>query len=701
MWVHDRETLRFLAVNETACRQYGWSCPEFLAMSVTDLGPWEQEPPGDESVMAAGDEFASPRLVRHVREDGTTLAVEISARALVFENRPAQLVLAHDVSQRRQLEETLARAVKMEAIGRLAGGVAHDFNNVLVVVTGYAELIARRTDDVAILEAVQAMKTAGERAAGLTRQLAAVSRRQALVPKPLSLNEVVRGLRPLFTQLLGADVALEFSLARDAPTVLADPSQLEQVVLNLVVNARDAMPDGGRLTIETHAHSLSGRLADERFDLPPGRYAVLRVSDTGVGMDRETLARIFEPFFTTKSETTGTGLGLATVYGIVKQSGGDVWVYSEPGEGTVFKIYLPEADGDADIETTEVDRDARCLADKARSCSSRTTQRSEGSWKRLSPRTGTRSSRRAMPRELSRFSAGSRSTSSLPTSSCPGSRAGCWPTKCAPARPGRGCCSSQATPAMRLWLAASPRTTRSCRSPSTSRSSSSRCARRSAAHEGQSSSMRSNLRPLEPSPTPAPFRRASQRNVAPSTQRVYSNWRESRSAAARHLLLEQAEVAALRLEDAAERPREAGLLALVEQRGGAPQADVRLGRVDALGLERDPVVRHGRREQITRLSGRLFGRQRHRVRPRVLVQLGTVERRRRRCSGASRSTAQTRFVSSSRRKTTSSTGSPWRLAASTGGRNSTSSAGRRPVSGDPGPVSANTRHAGWAPADEL
>ena len=363
MWVHDRETLRFLAVNEIACRQYGWSRREFLAMSVTDLGPWEQGLLGDESVVATEDEFASPRLVRHVREDGTTLAVEISARALVFENRPAQLVLAHDVSQRRQLEETLGRAVKMEAIGRLAGGVAHDFNNVLVVVTGYAELIARRTDDVAILEAVQAMKTAGERAAGLTRQLAAVSRRQALVPKPLSLNEVVRGLRPLFTQLLGADVALEFSLARDAPTVIADPSQLEQVVLNLVVNARDAMPDGGRLAIETHAHSLSGRPADERFDLPPGRYAVLRVSDTGVGMDRETMARIFEPFFTTKSETTGTGLGLATVYGIVKQSGGDVWVYSEPGEGTVFKIYLPEADGDADIETIEATRDAHCRGD--------------------------------------------------------------------------------------------------------------------------------------------------------------------------------------------------------------------------------------------------------------------------------------------------------------------------------------------------
>ena len=203
------------------------------------------------------------------------------------------------------------------------------------------------------------MKTAGERAAGLTRQLAAVSRRQALVPKPLSLNEVVRGLRPLFTQLLGADVALEFSLARDAPTVIADPSQLEQVVLNLVVNARDAMPDGGRLAIETHAHSLSGRPADERFDLPPGRYAVLRVSDTGVGMDRETMARIFEPFFTTKSEMTGTGLKLATVYGIVKQSGGDVWVYSEPGEARCSRSTCrkPRA---TSIETIEATRDARC-----------------------------------------------------------------------------------------------------------------------------------------------------------------------------------------------------------------------------------------------------------------------------------------------------------------------------------------------------
>jgi two-component system cell cycle sensor histidine kinase/response regulator CckA len=359
MWVHDCETLRFLAVNETACRQYGWSRQEFLAMSVTDLGAAEDETQRQASVTAGGEGFTPPELVRHMHQDGTTLDIEVSAHALVFEDRPAQLVLAHDVSQRRRLEETLARAVKMEALGRLAGGVAHDFNNVLVVVTGYADLIARRTDDAAILDAVQAMKTAGERAAGLTRQLAAVSRRQALVPKPLSLNEVVRGLRPLFTQLLGADIALEFSLAREAPTVLADPSQLEQVVLNLVVNARDAMPHGGRLAIETQTHSLLGRLADERFDLAPGRYAVLQVSDTGIGMDRETMARMFEPFFTTKSEATGTGLGLATVYGIVTQSGGDVWVYSEPGEGTVLKIYLPEAPGEADSETTDVHSEAR------------------------------------------------------------------------------------------------------------------------------------------------------------------------------------------------------------------------------------------------------------------------------------------------------------------------------------------------------
>ena len=298
------------------------------------------------------------------------------------------------------------------------------------------------------------MKTAGERAAGLTRQLAAVSRRQALVPKPLSLNEVVRGLRPLFAQLLGADVALEFSLARDAPTVIADPSQLEQVVLNLVVNARDAMPDGGRLAIETHAHSLSGRPADERFDLPPGRYAVLRVSDTGVGMDRETMARIFEPFFTTKSETTGTGLGLATVYGIVKQSGGDVWVYSEPGEGTVFKIYLPEADGEADIETIEATV-MPTLAETARSCSSRTTRRSEGSWKPLSPRTGTRSSRRATPSGalavLDR-----RPVDLLVTDVVmPGQSGRVLADEVPPARLRRRCCSSRATRVMRSWLAAS------------------------------------------------------------------------------------------------------------------------------------------------------------------------------------------------------------------------------------------------------
>jgi signal transduction histidine kinase len=316
LWVHDSESLGILAANETACTLHGWSRSELLSLSVADLR-------------------------------GTLTDVELSSSPLVFDGRPAVLVLAQDVSQRRQLDETLARAAKMEAIGRLAGGVVHDFNNVLLVVGGYADLIARRTDDAEILEAATALRSAAERAAGLTRQLAAVSRRQTLDPEPLRMNDVVRGLLPLLAQLLGADVAVDLALGDEMPSVLADAAQLEQVVLNLAINARDAMPAGGRLRIETGVRWFSGVLADGRLDLKPGRYAVLQVTDTGTGMDGSTMARIFEPFFTTKPEGQGTGLGLATVYGIVKQSGGDVWVYSELGCGTVFKVYLPAVAAEA------------------------------------------------------------------------------------------------------------------------------------------------------------------------------------------------------------------------------------------------------------------------------------------------------------------------------------------------------------------
>ena len=250
-----------------------------------------------------------------------------------------------DITERKALEMQLLQAQKMEAVGQLAGGVAHDFNNVLTAIGGYAELLrddlpgedTRRHDVEEILRAT-------ERAATLTRQLLAFSRRQVLAPRVLDLNGVVAGIDNMLRRLIGADVALKTALAPDLGAVRADPGQLEQVIMNLIVNARDAMPRGGKLTIETANAELDQSYALEHRAVAPGPYVMLAVSDTGVGMDAATQARIFEPFFTTKEKGKGTGLGLATVYGIVKQSGGNIWLYSEPGRGTTFKIYLPRVD---------------------------------------------------------------------------------------------------------------------------------------------------------------------------------------------------------------------------------------------------------------------------------------------------------------------------------------------------------------------
>ena len=250
-----------------------------------------------------------------------------------------------DITERKALEMQLLQAQKMEAVGQLAGGVAHDFNNVLTAIAGYAELLredlpsedARRGDAEEIIRAT-------ERAAALTRQLLAFSRRQVLAPRVLDLNTVVASVDNMLRRLIAADVELRTALAPELGAVRADPGQLEQVIMNLVVNARDAMPRGGKLTIETANAELDESYALEHPAVVAGPFVMLAVSDSGVGMDAATQARIFEPFFTTKEKGKGTGLGLATVYGIVKQSGGNIWLYSEPGRGTTFKIYLPRVD---------------------------------------------------------------------------------------------------------------------------------------------------------------------------------------------------------------------------------------------------------------------------------------------------------------------------------------------------------------------
>jgi PAS domain S-box-containing protein len=250
-----------------------------------------------------------------------------------------------DITARRQLEEEFLQAQKMEAVGRLAGGVAHDFNNLLTIISGYVELVLEKMEAVSPLKPhVEEIKKASDRAAGLTRRLLAFSRRQAIMPQVLNLGEVAAGTEKMLRRLIGEDIELVLQSDPVLGSVRADPAQIEQILVNLAVNARDAMPQGGKIVIETSNVHLDEAFASSHAAVTPGPYVMLAVSDTGTGMEARVRAHVFEPFFTTKERGKGTGLGLATVYGIVKQSDGNIWVYSQPGVGTTFKIYLPRVD---------------------------------------------------------------------------------------------------------------------------------------------------------------------------------------------------------------------------------------------------------------------------------------------------------------------------------------------------------------------
>lgn len=344
----------YVSMNPALARMYGYESPAELMAAVRDIGQQVYVDPNrradfkramEEHGLVQGFEY------QVYRKDGSKIWLSENARVVRDANGAVLYYegTVVDITERKRLEDQLRQAQKMEAVGQLAGGVAHDFNNLLMVIHGNSEVMLDRLGPAeALRKNADQIKKAAEQAASLTRQLLAFSRRQVLQPRVLDLNSVVADMSKMLPRLIGEDIELRIVPNASLGWVKADQSQIEQVILNLAANARDAMPKGGKLTIETASVELDESYARRHASVRPGPYVVLAVSDTGVGMDAETQAHCFEPFFTTKEQGKGTGLGLATVYGVVKQSGGWIWVYSELGQGTTFKIYLPRVQEDAE-----------------------------------------------------------------------------------------------------------------------------------------------------------------------------------------------------------------------------------------------------------------------------------------------------------------------------------------------------------------
>ena len=345
LWVYDAETFEFMAVNEAAVQHYGYTKGEFLAMDIKQIRPPEDVPRLLAVHMLSGNRDLQTGF-RHLKKDGSLIEVEIVSHQVRFLGRRARLVLARDVTEQRALRAHLEQAQKMEAVGQLAGGVAHDFNNLLTVIcSGTAMLKGERLSDEG-REDLAEVAHAAMRATELTRKLLAFSRKQTMQPRVIQLDDEVRDAEKMLRRLVREDITITTRLHAGGGLVLVDPAQLETVLVNLIVNAQDAMPSGGRITIETSEVQVDDELAQRYPDLEHGPHVMLAVSDTGVGMPAHIVARAFEPFFTTKEKGRGTGLGLATVYGIVKQSGGLVRLSSEPGRGTTAFVYLPRAPED-------------------------------------------------------------------------------------------------------------------------------------------------------------------------------------------------------------------------------------------------------------------------------------------------------------------------------------------------------------------
>jgi two-component system, cell cycle sensor histidine kinase and response regulator CckA len=359
IYSHDLEG-NYMSINKAGELITGYTVQEALKLNFTDTIAPEFLQKAREMVKRklAGERVTAYEL-EIIAKDGRRITVEVNTKLVYQDGVPVGVQgIARDASARKQLEDQLRQSQKMEAIGRLAGGVAHDFNNLLTAINGYSKLALQRLDDnSSIRPYLEEVKKAGERAANLTRQLLAFGRKQILQPLPLDLNSVVTDMNKMLRRLIGEDIELTATLASDLKRIIADPGQIEQVLVNLIVNARDAMPTGGKIIIETANAQLDLEYTNHHVGVKPGNYVMLAVSDTGIGMNEETRARIFEPFFTTKDEGKGTGLGLSTVYGIVQQSGGSIWVYSEPNRGTSFKVYLPELPSHAEIREAHAKED--------------------------------------------------------------------------------------------------------------------------------------------------------------------------------------------------------------------------------------------------------------------------------------------------------------------------------------------------------
>ncbi|HEY3857498.1 MAG TPA: ATP-binding protein [Verrucomicrobiae bacterium] len=342
VFVYGQETLRFIAVNEAAVLHYGYTREEFLSLTLMDISLPEEVEVFLRKMSALSPGAGNSGIWRHRKKDGKLIEMEMTSHSLLLGDRRAWLSLAMDVTQRLSLEAQLRQSQKMDSVGQLAGGIAHDFNNLLTVISGHSGiLLAMKNLNPGVAEPVKEIFEAARRAAELTRQLLTFSRKQVAQLQVVDLNEVVTNVSKLLRRILGEDISLEVDLAPSPATIKADLGMIEQILMNLAVNSRDAMPKGGKLRLSTGFVTVTESQAHHNPEASAGRFVCVEFSDTGCGIAAEHLPRIFEPFFTTKEIERGTGLGLATVYGIVKQHQGWIEVASQLREGTTFRIFLP------------------------------------------------------------------------------------------------------------------------------------------------------------------------------------------------------------------------------------------------------------------------------------------------------------------------------------------------------------------------